>query len=164
MAKKARKSIKKKGGAGAKNLAKWKIKNPQGGALTHGAYSKHIRKRYTDKRTTEGHQLHMVIKGLKEDIGQDLSTAQCLLLDRIREKLIVLLQIGKYVDQQPSIIDKDGKLIGCLSHGYSTFSECLRRDLEALSVTTKNNKPLSYEKAMKILEDKNHGKGSNSNV
>ena len=108
--------------AGAKNLAEWQAKHPSGGALRHGAWSKHIRKRYSDLRTREGKRLAMVIETLRQDIGPDLSPGQSLILDRIREKLIVLAQIGKYADQQISLINEKGELLPCLGRNYTGFS------------------------------------------
>jgi hypothetical protein len=132
MDKKPHKQTKAELEAGAKNLAKWQAENPQGGNLKHGAYSRHFRKRYSDKRTTEGKQLAAALQNLVRDIGPDLSAGQCLLLDRIREKLIVLMQIGKYADQQLSLINEKGELLPCLGRNYTSFSEALRRDVEAI--------------------------------
>lgn len=147
-----KKQTKAKHKAGAANLAKWKEENPSGGNLRHGAHSAHIRKRYSDKRTTEGRQLAIVIESLRQDIGPDLSVGQCLLLDRVREKLIVLMQIGKYADEQLSLINKKGELLPCLGRNYTSFSEALRRDIESLYTTGKKTPPPSYEKVMKTLE------------
>ena len=148
-----RKSTKRQMEAGAANLAKWVAKGHAPGALKHGAFSRHIRKRYSDKRTREGRQLQAIINNLILDLGPDLSASQCLLLDRIREKLIVLMQIGKYVDHQPSIINDKGELLPCLGRNYTTYAESLRRDLEALYNTAKKPKRISYEKAMVSLAE-----------
>ncbi len=139
--------------AGARNLAKWEETHPEHGNLRHGAYSRHVRQRYSDERTTEGKRLKTILRKLALDLGPELSTSQCLLLDRIREKLIVLMQIGAYVDKQESIITEKGELIGCLGRGYTSFSEALRRDLEALHATSKKTSPLSYEEAVKKLTE-----------
>lgn len=133
---------KKSNEAGARNLAKWKAENPQGGRLNHGAYSRHFRKRYMDGRTREGKRLNGVINALIRDLGgnKNVSTTQKLLLDNIRSKLIVLFQISKYIDRQPSIIDnRTHELIPCLGRNFTGYSEALRRDLEAL--TKLSNKP-----------------------
>jgi hypothetical protein len=133
MAKKKKSKTKAELEAGAQNLADWKAENPSGGNLKHGAYSSQIRQRYSDKRTTEGRRLDAIMKSLANDIGPELSAIQSLILDRVREKLIVLMQIGKYVDQKPSVIDEKGELLSCLGRNYTGFSEALRRDLVALS-------------------------------
>ena len=139
---------KKSNEAGAKNLAKWKAENPSGGNLKHGGWSRHFRKRYGDKRTREGKRLDGAINALVEDLGgsESVSAAQRLLLDNIRSKLIVLFQISKFVDRQPDIIDKNtGKLLSCLAHNFTSYSEALRRDLEALVKLSNNPKPPSLE-------------------
>lgn len=141
--------------AGAANLAKWKEENPSGGNLRHGAYSKHFRKRYTDKRTREGKQLEAVFQGLIEDLGgkTELTFAQLLILENIRSKLIVIFQISKHVDRQESIINKKGELLPCLGRNYTTYSESLRRDLETLFSIKRKPTLLSYENVMKKLNE-----------
>ena len=143
-----RKSTKRQMEAGAANLAKWVAKGHAPGALKHGAFSRHIRKRYSDKRTREGKQLQAIIQNIIDDIGPDLSAGQYILLDRVREKLIVLMQIGKFVDRQPSVVNEKGELLPCLGRNYTTYAESLRRDLEALYSTAKKPKSITYEKAM----------------
>ncbi len=118
----------------------------------HAAYSSQIRRRYSDKRTKEGKRLAAILHELVQDVGPDLSVGQCLILDRIREKLIVLMQIGAYVDEQQSVVTAEGALLPCLGKGYTTYAESLRRDLEALYSTGKRRKPMSYEKALKAIE------------
>ena len=122
MAKK-KKVTKIKNKAGKENLKKWKAENPEQAkapALKHGAFSQQVRQRYTDKRTKEGKALALVIKGLVADLGgaNNLSSAQCLILDNIKSKLIVLFQIGKHVDQRESIISDQGELIPCLGRNW----------------------------------------------
>ena len=112
-------------------LARWKANHPEGPNFRHGAWSVHVRKRYADGRTREGKALQAVIRGLASDVGE-LSAGQALILDRIREKLVVLMQIGAYVDKQPSCITPTGELLPCLGRGYTAFSEALRRDVELL--------------------------------
>ncbi len=118
----------------------------------HAAYSSQIRRRYSDKRTKEGKRLAAVLQELVQDVGPDLSAGQCLILDRIREKLIVLMQIGAYVDRQESILNDKGEILPCLGKNYTTYAESLRRDLEALYKTVKKPTAVSYEKALKAIE------------
>jgi hypothetical protein len=155
--KKKKKKATNKSKAGPENLKKWQAENPEEAKtslLKHGAFSKQIRRRYTDKRTREGRQLEGVIRGLIDDLGGagDLSAAQCLLLDNIKSKLIVLFQIGYYVDRLDSIITDQGELIPCLGRNYTTYSESLRRDLEALFAMKRKPVQLTYEKALRALE------------
>jgi hypothetical protein len=94
------------------------------------------------------------MQGLINDLGgqTELTSAQLLLLDNIRSKLIVLFQISKYVDLQPSIIDSAGRLLPCLGRGYTTYAEALRRDLEALFAIRKKPAIQSYEKTLRALQ------------
>lgn len=149
-----RKKTKRELEASKKNLAKWNAENPAHGNLKHGAHSGTIRKRYSDKRTTEGRQLATVMQRLVQDLGgaPEISAPQALLLDNIRSKLIVLFQISKYVDGQASIINETGELLPCLGRNYTVYTESLRRDLEALFSIKRKRAPLSYDKALKAIE------------
>jgi len=142
---KKRKATEAEKEAGARNLAKWKEENPSGGRLTHGGYSRHFRQRYQDARTREGKQLRAIIRGLVEDLGGEasLSNAQRLILDGIKSKLIVIIQIAKYVDKQPSIINSQGELLPCLGKNYTTYAESLRRDLEVLFSVKRKSKTIN---------------------
>lgn len=81
--------------------------------MTHGATSVHVRARYSDFRTREGKHLRGILRDLEDDLGE-LSAGQRLLLDSVRSRLIVLLQISKFADKQASIISADGELIPIL--------------------------------------------------
>ena len=154
MAKKKPKPTKAALEARKKNLLDWKADNPAGGSLKHGAHSDHIKRRYADGRTKEAKGLQAIIQGLVEDLGgqSDLTSAQQLILDNIRSKLIVLLQIGKYVERQDSIINKAGELLPCLGRNYTTYSESLRRDLEALFAVKRKKLTQSYQQALTAIE------------
>lgn len=124
------------------------------GSIQHGAYSSQVRRRYTDLRTTEGRQLKNAIDGIVEDLGgmENLSNAQRLILDGIKGKLIVLFQIGKYVDKTPSLVDENGALLTCLSKSYVQYTESIRRDVEALyGIHRKQRKNQSYRDAVRSL-------------
>jgi len=124
----------------------------------HGAYSRHVRKRYSDKRTTEGKRLAAIINALVDECGPDPTAAQYIILDRVREKLIVLMQIGQYVDRQPCVITKEGALLPCLGRGYTTYAESLRRDLEALQTMAKKGRGKTLQE---ILEE-DYGKANDN--
>ena len=68
--------------------------------LLHGGYSRRCRLRYGDLRTREGRMLAGAMKGLHDDLGE-LNAGQRILIDRVKEKLIVLVQIGRFVDGLP---------------------------------------------------------------
>ena len=99
----------------------------------HGAYSRHVRKRYTDGRTREGRQLRAVIDDLIDDLGghEKLNAGQRLLLDTLESKLIVILQVSRYVDRQKDII-KGGELIPVLGKNYLAYLNSLRLTLAEL--------------------------------
>jgi hypothetical protein len=157
MAPKGKKSTEAESKAGQGNLARWLEEHPQRGNLRHGAWSKHVRKRYSDLRTTEGQRLENVIRGLIADLGgnSEISSAQRLLLDNVRSKLIVLFQISSHVDKQESLINEKGELLPCLGKNYTSYAESLRRDLEALFSIRRKTAPLSYNEAMKKLNEGN---------
>ena len=131
MPKKGEKSTGKSAAAGQKNLEKWLEKHPERGATTHGAFSSTVRRRYTDLRTTEGRQLQGIIDRIRADLGGDLDEMQNIILARIKEKLLILIQIGQYVDLQESVI-QDGDLIGCLGSSYVAYDNSLTRSLTLL--------------------------------
>ena len=153
--KKGSKSSKAEAEAGAANLAKYRETNSTP-ALKHGAFSKNIRARYSDGRTQEAKKLNTVMKGLVDDLGGqgNLTAPQSLLLDNIRSKLVVIFQISQYVDRKDSIINEDGELIACLGRNFTTYSESLRRDLEALYSVKRKSGSLNYNDVIKQLEVK----------
>jgi hypothetical protein len=128
--------LSKCGAIGAKALIKWHSEHPEGPGFKHGATSYHIRRKYSDLRTREGKQLRGIMRDLADDLGE-LSAGQRLLLDSIRSRLIVLFQISKYADRQPSLISPEGDLLPCLARSYGTYAEGLRRDLETLYNATR---------------------------
>ena len=158
MTKKKHKQTKAELQAGAANLAQYNKKVAEGesppGALKHGAFSKQIHRRYSDGRYKEAKRLNTVMNGLVEDLGgqSELTAAQSLLLNNIRSKLIVLFQIGAFVDEQETIINEKGELLPCLGRGYTTYAEALRRDLEALFAIKKKPAIQSYEKTLRALQ------------
>jgi hypothetical protein len=133
MAKKGGKATKAEREAGARNLAKWKEKNPSGGNLKHGAYSREVRRRFRDKRTTEGRNLQKTISALIEDIGgSELTPAQKQIICRIAKKLVILNPLGDYIEAQADrIIDEQGSPIPCLNVHLRCFASLLR-DLDLL--------------------------------
>jgi len=99
----------------------------------HGAFTPQIRRRYADKRYREGKKLDAIMDALVEDLGGqgNLTAGQRLLLDSIQSKLIVILQIGKYVDKQLEIIE-NGELIPALGKSYLAYLNSLRLALDQL--------------------------------
>jgi hypothetical protein len=99
----------------------------------HGAYTGHVRRKYRDKRTKEGKQLQAVMDSLVDDLGghDNLNAGQRLLLDTIQSKLIVILQVSQYVDQQSEII-RGGELLPVLGKSYLAYLNALRLSLAEL--------------------------------
>jgi len=74
------------------------------------------------------------MKAMTDDLGEKPSAAQSVLLSSIQAKLVILLQVSRYVDQQPGgVLKKDGSLLPVLKNGFGHYSEALRRDLLALA-------------------------------
>ena len=110
----------------------------------HGAYSREVQLRYIDLRTREGQQLKSIIEDLEADLGGNdkLNGAQRVILGNIRGKLIFLLQVGKYVDEQASVLDSKGEALPCLRGLYLQYQDSMRRDLETLyGFSRKEKKP-----------------------
>ena len=116
-----------------KNKAKKKREFTSTLSIQHGAYSSRIRRRYTDGRTREGKQLQAVMDSLVDDLGgqENLTAAQRVLLSTIESKLIVVLQIGKFIDKQDEII-KNGELLPVLGKNYLAYLNSLRLALDQL--------------------------------
>lgn len=102
--------------------------------IRHGAFSVHVRHKYSDLRTTEGRTLAGIINGIIDDLGgqEALSASQRLILDGMKSKLIVILQVSAYVDKQPSLVGEDGEVLSCLRRTLLSYQAELRRDLELL--------------------------------
>lgn len=142
---------------GTKRLLDWQKENPDKAAarrLTHGAHSRTIRQRYSDKRTREGKALAEIISGLINDLGgpDELTTGHNILLSNIKAKLIVVMQIGKFSDRAESLINPSGEIIPALGRNFVTYTESLRRDIECLFGIKRGKAQQSYEKALNALK------------
>lgn len=102
--------------------------------LSHGAFSAHVRKRFSDGRSSDGRRLNAVIRGIVQDLGgeENISASQRLILDGLKSKLVVILQISSYVDKQLSLVDTTGNVIPCLKQTLISYQAEMRRDLELL--------------------------------
>jgi len=106
--------------------------------IVHGGRSRHVRRRFTDKRTSEGQQLLAVMNQLTSDLGgeETLNAGQKLRLDTVRTLLISLMCIGKYVDKQPELI-VDGDLLPVLKDSFLKYSRALKDQLDSLYASAK---------------------------
>ena len=82
-------------------------------ALVHGARSAGMRKRYGDLRTKEGKALKGILDNIKADFGgeSEITGSQQVILDSIRTKLIVLIQVSKFIEGRESLVDENGNLL-----------------------------------------------------
>jgi hypothetical protein len=131
--------------AGCRNLMAWKASQPGSHAepnRKHGARSQTIRKRYSDLRTGEGQRLKAVIDAITADLGgpEGINAGQQVLLGGLQSKLIVIFQISDYLDKQSRIVDAEGKLLPCLGQNFLSYTESIRRDLEAIYGFTRSRK------------------------
>ena len=92
-----------------------------------------------------------ILHEIREDLQHDISGAQQLLLGSVRTKLIVLLQIADFIDDQESLINGKGELLPCLSQSYLSYTESLRRDLQGL-FDLANKKPTKQPDLQKYLK------------
>lgn len=129
------------------------MSNPLG-VIKHGAFSKVVRRRYSDRRTTEGKQLATIMREITLDLGGEaaLSASQRLILSAMKSKLQVILQISRYADRQLDLIDNDGQLIPVLRSTLTHYQAELRRDIELLhGMSRKDKTQKGYRAAMKAL-------------
>ncbi len=94
------------------------------------------------------------MRGIIDDLGgqEALTSSQRLILDGMKSKLIVILQIGRYADKQIDLIDKDGNVLPCLKQTLTHYQSELRRDLELIhGLDRRNKKQGGYRQAMKAL-------------
>lgn len=111
-------------------------KNPTGRPPTHGVESRTVRQRFDDKRTGQGRALHEALTALAQHFGgpEAVSSPMSLLIySCIRPKLIVLMQIGIWVNKQTEIVRPDGTIPAVLGANYLAYTNSLRRDLETLT-------------------------------
>ena len=104
------------------------------GSLKHGAYSKHMARKYSDGRHREAKRLNAILDDLTEDLGgpASLNAAQRSHLRNASIRLKVILCISDFVDKEGTIINSEGILLPALGKNLTTYLEGLRRDIEAL--------------------------------
>lgn len=101
--------------------------------MSHGAYSKIVKKKYSDARTREGKALQAIMKAIEKDIGKPFDARQSLLMSLIRSKVVIIMQIGKYLESIPEIVDYDsGKVPYVVDRTFFTASSSLRSALNEL--------------------------------
>jgi hypothetical protein len=106
-------------------------------------HSKAAKGRYDDARTVEYRELEDKLDSIAEDFGGrgEMTGAQLALLDSIRTKLIVLKQVSRFVAAKKSLVDDEGNLLPVLNKNFVTYTESIRRDLQALYDLAKKRPP-----------------------
>lgn len=123
--------------------------------LTHLKGAEYILNRYNDKRYPEARALEAVLKGIIADIGTELDTRQGILLNLLRSKLIIVMQVNKYLETCETLIDHEkGQAKMVLDRTFPVYSKEINRILNELYASTKKqNKGFkSYEDLVKELE------------
>lgn len=142
--------------AGKQNLATWKRENPAGGNLRHGVFSTVVRKKYKDKRTLEGKAVHSIMKAIEKDIGKPFDARQSLLISLIRSKVIIVMQIGKYLESQEEIVDYEkGTVPHVVDKTFFHASNSLRGALNEL-YNGKNSKQRGKKTYEDIVKEMNN--------
>ena len=99
--------------------------------MSHGAYSKVVRKKYGDLRTREARALKAQIDSLIADL-EPLTQAQKLIIARVPEKLIVLWQLSQFIENKgEKIINERGSAIPAINT-HLRYSASLLRDVDFL--------------------------------
>lgn len=116
--------------------AKDKRKGKPGRPPSHGGYSFIIRAgELPERRTYIRAYLQAARDGLIEDLGpreEDLTAAQCVLVDRAVSKLAIIRCIEEHVKETG--VFKGKELSPVLAKSYVTYTNSLRLDLEALGI------------------------------
>jgi len=101
--------------------------------MTHGVTSKWVLNRYANKRTPEGKSLLTMMKAIESDIGKPFDARQSLLMSLIRSKIIIIMQIGKYLESREEIVDYEtGSVAYVVDKTFFTASASLRSALNEL--------------------------------
>ena len=92
-----------------------------------GPKSKYVRKTFTDLRTNEGRELAEMMRGLENDLGENISAGQRIIMQSIAAKLAIVRAIYNWINNQESIIRPDGTLLPILDRNFCTYTGALQR-------------------------------------
>lgn len=105
---------------------------------THGAWSlkRALNTGRLDMRSEAGQAIKRLQTRLETDLGgaDNLSTQERLIVDRIVKKALIVEALESYALSRRTIFKRNGELIGCLGRHYLSYTEALRRDLQALGL------------------------------
>lgn len=107
--------------------------DPSLSPLKHGADAGTVKARFSDKNTAEGHLFLQIQDCILEDLGGDESLGgfQRLILAAMRPKLMALISISLWIDEQPDLM-KEEDLIPVLKERYQQLTGSLDRDIKTL--------------------------------
>jgi hypothetical protein len=160
LAKKGEKSSKAEREAGRRNLMKWKQENPDLAwqtNLRHGVYSKNIKNRYSDPNTPEGKSLQAILQAIEKDIGKPFDARQTILMGLIRSKLVIVMQVARYLESTSEIVDYDlGQVPPVVDKTFFTASNSLRNALNELYASANNKKSgeKTYEEIVQEMKNR----------
>jgi hypothetical protein len=121
--------------------------------LEHGVQSKYIRNRYSDNNTPEGKALLAVMKAIEKDIGKPFDARQSMLMTLIRSKVVIIMQVGKYLESKEEIVDyEQGTVPHVVDKTFFTASASLRSALNEL-YTGRNAKQRGQKTYDDIVEE-----------
>lgn len=105
---------------------------------THGAWSlkRALNTGRLDMRSEAGQAIKRLQIRLETDLGgaDNLSTQERLIVDRVVKKALIIEALESYALSRKSIFKRNGELIGCLGRHYLSYTEALRRDLQAIGL------------------------------
>lgn len=133
--------------------------------ITHLQALPFVLNRYCDNRCPESRALNGVLKGIAKDIGPDLDNRQSVLLNLLRSKLIVVMQINKYLETTPEEMSfLSGKASGVIEKTLPTYSKAISRILHELYFVHKPKARgyKTYDQILRSLRRKDGRKGVDS--
>ena len=101
--------------------------------MVHGVRSEYMKNRYSDKNTAEGKALVAVMQAIEKDIGKPFDARQSLVMSLIRSKVVIIMQIGKYLESIAEIVDyEQGSVPHVVDKTFFHASASLRSALNEL--------------------------------
>jgi len=96
-----------------------------------GPRSRFVKRRFTDLRSREGKELAAIIGELEQDLGPP-NPGQRVLLETLRAQLAVARAVASWAEQQPAIVQQDGRLLPALGENFLAYTNSIRLGIVAL--------------------------------
>lgn len=127
--------------------------------LTHHQGAEFVMNRYNDNRYPEAKALRAVLKGIVSDLGGSLDTRQGILLNMIRSKIVVIMQINKYLETVETMIDNEkGSAKPVIDRTFPVYSKEISRLLKELYEGAKKKpKGKTYEELVEEMANEQSG-------